>query len=146
MKHPHAELMALYAKDALETDTPYLYWQVQKKAKEKWYNLTQHPTWSVDDNYRTKKISWNDYTFVQPITVEEAQSLEKGIVCYVVDLTADNFGRLELCVALKWSGKARDFDLVKRNIVHLTEASATRHAYALLKENGKQLGLLSEQE
>ena len=35
MKHPRAELTALYAKDALETDTPYLYWQVQKNGKEK---------------------------------------------------------------------------------------------------------------
>lgn len=144
MKHPHAELMALYAKDALETDTPYLYWQVQKKGKGKWYRLTQHPTWSVNDNYRTERIVWNGYTFIEPLTVEEAQSLERGTVCYMVDLTGDDYGCLELCKVLTWSGTARDFELIKRNIVHLTVLSATRHARALLKENGKQLGLLNE--
>lgn len=144
MKHPHAELMAQYAKDALETDTPYLYWQVQKKAKGKWYNLTQHPTWSVDDNYRTKRVVWGGYSFTQPITVEEAQSLARRTICYVVDLTASDCCPFALCKELSWSGKARDFDLVKRNIVHLTEINATRHAYALLKENSKQLGLLNE--
>lgn len=91
-----------------------------------------------------KKILWNDYSFIEPITVEEAQSLEKGTVCYMVDLTGDDYGCLELCKVLTWSGMARDFDLVKRNIVHLTVLSATRHAHALLKENSKQLGLLSE--
>lgn len=144
MKHPHAELMALYARDALETDTPYLYWQVQKKGKGKWYNLTQHPTWSVDDLYRTKRIVWGGYSFTQPLTLEEARSLARRTICYVVDLVGNDCCPLELCKELSWSGKARDFNLVKRNIVHLTETSATRHAHALLKENSKQLGLLNE--
>lgn len=33
MKHPHAELMAQYAQDALETDTPWERWEVRQVAK-----------------------------------------------------------------------------------------------------------------
>lgn len=32
-KHPHAELMAQYAQDALETDTPWERWEVRQVAK-----------------------------------------------------------------------------------------------------------------
>lgn len=134
MKHPHAELMALYAEDALHTDKPYLTWQVQKKREGDWINLTQHPTWSIDDLYRTRKVTWGMYCFTQPISKKDAQKLKKGLIYFTVDLS-----RPELINNYIWQGSDSDFNRVEQNVVHLTENSAYNHASALQTLNKRLL-------
>lgn len=53
MKHPHAELMAEYAKDALSTDKPWELWQFQDGTFE-WADLWNHPQWNSHCSYRRK--------------------------------------------------------------------------------------------
>lgn len=50
--HPHAELMALYAKDATETDEPWELWSFNKGYG--WEDLYTHPKWTIQHKYRRK--------------------------------------------------------------------------------------------
>lgn len=56
--HVHAELMAQYAQDALETDRPWERWQSRSKASERpglaWRTLYGHPKWQDSRDYRRK--------------------------------------------------------------------------------------------
>ena len=51
--HPHAALMAQYAADAAETDTPWERWQV-RAVEADWIDLTGSPGWSPVFEYRRK--------------------------------------------------------------------------------------------
>lgn len=56
MKHKHAELMKLYAEDAMETETPWERWEI--KVLDEWRLLDWSPNWGPSEEYRripTKK-------------------------------------------------------------------------------------------
>jgi hypothetical protein len=55
-KHVRAELMMEYAKDAMETDTPWERWEF-RNMKGEWVSLSQHPAWQTDLEYRKIKES-----------------------------------------------------------------------------------------
>lgn len=50
--HPHAALMAEYAKDAAETDKPWERWEMS--AGGRWYHMSDCPRWETDMQYRRK--------------------------------------------------------------------------------------------
>ena len=52
--HPHAELMALYAKDATETDKPWERWEWLHSHSNKWLQCSKHPSWQFGNKYRRK--------------------------------------------------------------------------------------------
>ena len=52
--HPHAELMALYTKDAAETDKPWELWECYDPFNKKWIPLTGNSSWRPDIKYRRK--------------------------------------------------------------------------------------------
>ena len=52
--HPHASMMAQYAADAAETDTPWERWQNRQAGEDDWYDLTGNPGWSPVFKYRRK--------------------------------------------------------------------------------------------
>lgn len=55
--HKHAELMKLYAQDAMETDTPWERWQFFSEPHGEWRDLRgglAHPRWFDDTQYRRK--------------------------------------------------------------------------------------------
>lgn len=55
MKHKHADKMAAYAQDALNTDTPWELWEARAPRKHDWFAMKGHPPcWSVDFEYRRK--------------------------------------------------------------------------------------------
>ena len=51
--HKHAELMALYAQDAAETDKPGLRWEF-REAGGRWFCCIKSPEWRLDHDYRRK--------------------------------------------------------------------------------------------
>ena len=53
-KHRHAELMALYAQDALETDRPWERWEFRPKSRWLPFLLGDHPLWEEECEYRRK--------------------------------------------------------------------------------------------
>jgi len=50
--HPHAALMAEYAKDAAETDRPWERWE--NTYANEWIPMTSHPTWQPSRQFRRK--------------------------------------------------------------------------------------------
>ena len=54
MRHPHAELMAQYAQDALETDKPWERWEFKRLIDEFWQDCVEHPAWTINFEYRRK--------------------------------------------------------------------------------------------
>ena len=52
--HPHAELMALYAKDATETDKPWERWEWFDPFLDKWTVCINFLSWSDRVKYRRK--------------------------------------------------------------------------------------------
>ena len=60
--HPHAELMALYAQDAAETETPWDRWE--EDFGMGWEPLFQSPTWNANTLFRHKKIQRRWETWV----------------------------------------------------------------------------------
>ena len=54
MKHKHAELMAQYAQDAMETNKPWERWEIKHSRTEEWRQCNNNPPWQVDMEYRRK--------------------------------------------------------------------------------------------
>lgn len=52
-RHTHAELMLLYAQDAMETDKPWERWEITE-AGFPWIAMTHHPRWETTVSYRRK--------------------------------------------------------------------------------------------
>jgi hypothetical protein len=50
--HPHAELMAEFVKDALETSEPWERWEYREKNSTIWNKLSYMPCWVVSMDYR----------------------------------------------------------------------------------------------
>lgn len=56
VKHVHAELMAQYAEDAMETDRPWERWEVEDSlAIGVWVTLSAAPVWKPSLKYRRKQ-------------------------------------------------------------------------------------------
>ena len=53
-RHRHAVHMAAYAADAMETDTPWKFWQFQRPCFGSWNDCDYHPEWVTECNYRRK--------------------------------------------------------------------------------------------
>lgn len=54
MAHIHAQHMLKYAKDALESDTPWKNWQFMKLNDDNWRNCASSPRWDEATQYRQK--------------------------------------------------------------------------------------------
>lgn len=52
-QHIHANQMAAYAADAMQTDEPYQRWEASAPYGS-WYDLKGHPAWADDHRYRRK--------------------------------------------------------------------------------------------
>lgn len=52
--HPHAELMALYAKDATETSKPWERWEWFNVPANSWVLCKRNPAWMKGQKYRRK--------------------------------------------------------------------------------------------
>ena len=57
--HPHAALMAEYAKDALTCMEPWKNWEYRGGDSSRWISCTNSPVWCIEKQYRrkVKKIS-----------------------------------------------------------------------------------------
>jgi len=54
-KHIHADLMMQYAKDAMESETPWDNWEIFDIVLNIWINLYCTPSWFEDVKYRRKQ-------------------------------------------------------------------------------------------
>lgn len=126
--HPHAALMADYAQDAAETDTPWERWEIVNP-NERWENLTHHPQWAYDKQYRRKPktIRIGNIDVPAPLTVAP----EDGEYVFVVTIFSES-----LYDTYAWDGGKWDYLWLSRGLVHSTKEAALTHARALILASG----------
>jgi len=126
MKHVHAENMALYAEDALETDEPWLRWESSYINNPGWSGFTHHPNWNDNVEYRRipQTIDINGHKVPKPVCEE----LTFGLTYFVPALSTDTY----VAWAGPWSDNDSDRELLKKGVIHLTKEAAVTHAKALL--------------
>ena len=125
--HVHAELMALYAQDAMESETPWERWEYRRSELIGWISVNTHPEWDDCTEYRrkTKTIHINGIEVPEPCR----EPLACDTKYYMPDIVDSLDG--------KWAWSAWDDDEVdharlKAGIVHLTKEAAEMHAKALV--------------
>lgn len=120
--HPHAALMAEYAKDAAECAEPWTRWEGCGDDGIYWYGFDTHPKWDVECQYRRKPrtISINGHEVPEPLRVEP----ELRSTYWLTGLLGP--------VAVSWDGGDSDQDRLQRGILHATREAAEAHARALL--------------
>ena len=133
MKHKHAELMALYAEDAMETPHPWERWEFYNELTESWLGTVNHPAWIMDCQYRRKpKMISVTLMDGEVVSWPEPQrtELEYGDAYFYVN--ADGSVTFEEWDCLEW-----EIDTLSNGLVHLTEEAAKQHSYALFKINNQ---------
>ncbi len=121
--HKHAALMAEFAQDAAETETPWERWECDL-GSGKWAELPGMPLWSEFAEYRRsckpRTIRIGEYDVPEPVR----EPLNKGEEYYMVELRGASMW--------SWSGDSYDVEWLNLGIIHRTEEAAELHAKALL--------------
>lgn len=125
--HPHAELMAQYAKDATETKTPWERWEWCADGDDVWEPCHQSPAWAVNAKYRHKPdtIKIGKHKFPRPI--QTAPNIDQEY--FYVEFSPEN--QLAEPGAGTWKGYDFELSLLKSSRCHLTEKDCQHHADAL---------------
>ena len=121
MGHIHAAAMAEYAKDALETDKPWEWWEVSFSGG--FTGVTGHPNWSVNHEYRRKPkvILINGHEVPEPCrTPLEIDDMYWTFAFIKGGVT--NF---------YWSDDSEERNALKNGFIHLTKEAAEKHLNAL---------------
>ena len=123
--HKHAALMLQYAQDAAETDKPWERWEFEVKSGV-WCNLSEHPAWLKNKNYRRKPqvIRVGRHEFPEPIT----EVPEEGTVYWTIEVDGWNGFYVE---HYKWLQNGEDESCIRQGLIHLTEEAAQAHADVL---------------
>ena len=121
MGHIHAAAMAEYAKDALETDKPWEWWEVSFSGG--FTGVTGHPNWSVNHEYRRKPkvILINGHEVPEPCrTPLEIDDMYWTFAFIKGGVT--NF---------YWSDDSEERNALNNGFIHLTKEAAEKHLNAL---------------
>lgn len=124
--HPHAALMAEYAKDAAETVTPWERWEF-RRGNEEWLRPIKHPEWLGAFQYRRKPeppktITVNGFEVPAPLTTAP----KEGDLVWVASTRTHGFAAKVRYVS-GW-----DSHNFKRSLLHATREAAVAHAKAML--------------
>lgn len=123
--HPHATLMAEYAKDAAETDRPWERWEYQDQGCTTWHAVAGHPYWTTSVQYRRKPeppktITVNGLEVPAPL-----DKVKVGTVIYAASPAS-----ADLCIEVVYASWYSHY--FERRIVHATREAAMAHAKAML--------------
>ena len=131
--HVHAEVMALYAQDAMETERPWERWELLAPGRD-WKPCEGHLSWNTAIKYRRKTITIHINGFEVP---EPCREPLEGVTHYYMPDLMESAGGSSSGLSSGWVWSAWDDDEVdharlKAGIVHLTGEAAALHARALL--------------
>ena len=121
MAHIHADTMAQYAEDALETDKPWERWEFSCGGQY-YVSLETTPQWTENFKYRRKPkvILINGHEVPEP----HRTPLKDGVFYWIPDLFSG-------ATSLRWEDDYTDFVYLKNGFVHLTKEAAEKHFDAL---------------
>ena len=125
-KHIHAELMAQYAQDAAETETPWERWQFRLVGAENWLDCWGGGvgfSWRCE--YRRKPRTMT-YTVTIPEPMREAPEI--GTEYWLAELVfVESFAS-----RFKWQGSVNDMLWLKRGLCFATREDAIAAAKAMM--------------
>lgn len=129
-KHIHAELMKQYAEDASKHEFPYMFWQC--KVIDKWHDLTKHPEWNYDTEYRRKPLEQNEVIsvsgkFMKPLKLNDVKFRNPEQIVYY-----PSFDYTDCRFKVK-SIKASSIFGEPSIAIHTTKENAQRHVDILNK-------------
>ena len=127
--HKHAALMAQYAQDALESETPWEKWEISGQTSGRWYPLHGQPTWTVEYEYRRKPKTLT-HTVTIPEPVREAP--EVGTYLFLAFPHAER-----LHCTFRWDGAEATGLWLKRGLCFSTEEDAIAAAKAMMPLKGE---------
>lgn len=133
-KHVHAELMLDYAKDAMETESPWDRWELHIESTDEWIELTSSPMWYESNKYRrkTKTININGYEVPEPVR----EQLKDGQTYYIADFSSAGYVE-----KYTWTNDQIDSEWLSNGTIHLTKEAAISHAEALLSFTKQNTGI-----
>ena len=134
-KHIHAENMALYAQDAMESDNPWELWEMRFPANESWSSCTDGDMhFSLQFEYRRKPK-------IVSVTLENGETVSWPEPERRQPNLGFNYFHIQGSCTVKqgWFGDNDDMDRLDAGIVHLTYEAACKHRDALLKINNQGL-------
>lgn len=134
-KHPHAELMKLYAEDAMATTEPWELWEFQQKDKEVWYRLTSHPPWAHNCGYRRRAriVEIDGIEFPIPTLTASDYSANRGY--FTINIS--HFGIVVTRINCECISADRFNTLLKRGLVFEQSEDCERYVEALSELNNK---------
>ena len=128
--HPHAESMALFAQDAAQTSTPEYLWEFKNpNTLDKWFPMTEPPTWSPNTSYQRKPIPDEESMDNLKSNIPSActATLKHNQTYYIPDVT-QGCGYLEAL----WMSSTGDLVRLQNGLIHLTAEAAQQHSEALI--------------
>lgn len=134
-KHPHAELMKLYAEDAMTTAEPWKLWEFQQDSKGSWYRLTSHPAWAHKCEYRRrpKVVEIDGVEFPIPtFTVSDYWANRDYFTMFV-----DHFGIVVRSINNESISADRFNTLLKHGLIFEQSEDCERYIEALSELNKK---------
>jgi len=126
-KHIHAELMALYAQDAMVTDKPWERWEFKLALFDtKWKQKNNHPDWNIKNQYRRKQktININGFEVPEPLEISEIKYDARYFAPSLTDIYKYN--------EYVFINDKADERIFKMGLAHRTKEDAIIHADALL--------------
>ena len=128
-KHPHAELLMEYAKDAMETDKPWERWEwyCEDEFGERWITLTEYNSSFFPRRiYRRKPKTIRIGNYDVPEPIREVPTIDTWV--WYVNLASDNG-----ITKSKYDGKNTVLNrAIEKRIAHLMMEAALLHVEALL--------------
>ena len=128
-KHIHAELMMEYAKDAMESDTPWVNWE-SRCGTDYWHQCDLHPFWKRDREYRRKPKTIRIGEFDVPEPMRVVSSKQGG---YWLVHTA--LGKVIFHV---WDGTEKEYLWLNHGYCQSTQEGAELMLKALLSLTQQQ--------
>ena len=128
--HKHAHLMARYAQDAAETETPWERWQFRGLDTERWLDCTSRIGFSNFYEYRRKPR-----TMTYKVTIPEPLREEPGVgeAYYIAAPDATGF-----CIEYVWTECGTNIRGFKRGLCFTTKEDAIAAAKAMMPIKGEE--------
>ena len=127
MKHPHADLIAEFAKDCQESDKPWELWEWSPNG-EKWQKLYEMPAWNEEAFYKRKPKTININGFNVPTPLNENSDLSGCDSIFFPSLFSI---KLYDSMSIEpWNSYIKEY--LKTGVAHKTKEAAILHSKALL--------------
>lgn len=133
--HIHAEAMMEYAIECSRDDKAYKNWQFKINGKDHWSNLSTHPSWCTEHQYRRRPVTIEIESYSVPAPVMHENELEKGQT-YYVPAPNDPDGFMQY----RWEGGSpQDTLFLNRRVIYTHPEGAIKRYFEMVISPAAQI-------